>query len=179
MKSAARRSKSAASGLPCKISAANGSSFRSRASVASDCFLGLYGRYKSSSRLMLSADSMAAASSGVSFALAVDRSQNGLLPLGQHPQPADAILNFANLLFIQPAGLIFAIPRDERNGIAGVQQPHSSFHLCQGQRQAVGNRRKINSRCEAHAIEPSELQSPQRRPRVHRRSDLANARGVA
>ncbi len=100
---------------------------------------------------MLSAPSIAAASSGVSLPCDFDRSQDRLLALGQHSQAADAALDLPDLLFIEPAGLVFAIAGDEGDRVAGVEQTHHAFDLHQRQGDAVGNGAKIDSSGQTHA----------------------------
>ena len=55
------------------------------------------------------------------FALRFDGTQDRLLSFPQQTQFAQSLLDLPDLLFVQPARFVFAITRDERNGVASIQ----------------------------------------------------------
>jgi hypothetical protein len=55
------------------------------------------------------------------FALRFNRLEDRRLSLRKQAQLDDTIVNLADLFFVEPAGLILAIARDERNGVAVVE----------------------------------------------------------
>ena len=63
------------------------------------------------------------------FALAGDAFKDRLLAVGELPQQPDALLNGAQDFFIEAAGAFLAIARDERDGVALVEQLHHGFDL--------------------------------------------------
>jgi hypothetical protein len=66
---------------------------------------------------------------GVQFALRPDRLQHRYPPVLQLAQVAQAFLERAQLLVVQCAGGLLAVPGDERHGGAAVQQVHRGGHL--------------------------------------------------
>ena len=89
---------------------------------------------------MLSAPLIAAANSGVSFPWpSIDR-RIVCFRSASIPQATDAGFDLADLLFIQPAGLVLAIAGDERDRVAGVQQTDDAFDLHQRQARRCGPR---------------------------------------
>ena len=143
-KSAARASRSAHAGAlpeprrPAAPARARGPT------VARVCFLGLNGRYRSSSRLVLSAASISAASSGVS--LPCDSIERRIVCLRSASSRSltsrDSIC--ADLLFVQPAGLVLAVAGDERDGVAGVEQLDDALDLAQRELQRLRHRSQID-----------------------------------
>jgi hypothetical protein len=61
--------------------------------------------------------------------LRLDRSQDGLFALVEQAELSDTFANAANLLFIQAAGLIATVPRNERHRITVVQEGDSTGDL--------------------------------------------------
>jgi hypothetical protein len=55
--------------------------------------------------------------------------EDGTLPVGELAELADALLDGAQHFFVQAAGAFFAVPRDERDGVAFVEQLHDAFDL--------------------------------------------------
>ena len=94
---------------------------------------------------------------GGQLPLAVDRPEDRLLSLGQLPQPADAGLNLADLLFLQPAGLVLAIADDERNRVAAIQQADNAFDALQRQAEAVGHGAQFDGSGRTHAQNTNRL----------------------
>ena len=56
------------------------------------------------------------------FVLRFDRPQDRLLALVELAQASDAVADAADLLFVEAAGLVAAIARDERHRVAFVQE---------------------------------------------------------
>ncbi len=56
------------------------------------------------------------------LSLRLDRTQDGLLAFGQLAALGHAIVNRPDRLFVEPAGLVFPIARDEGDGVAVVEQ---------------------------------------------------------
>ena len=122
-KSAARASRSAHALAWARISSASGPRPCSRALVASVCFLGRNGRYKSSSRLTLSARSISLPQLVGQFVLRFDRAQDRLLAFVELPQLRDARRGCAPICCSsRPPVCVAAIARDERHRVAVVQQ---------------------------------------------------------
>ena len=66
---------------------------------------------------------------GRELALRFDRLEDRRLAFGELANLADAKLNFANLLFVEAAGLILAIARDEGDGVPFVEQLERASHF--------------------------------------------------
>ncbi len=58
---------------------------------------------------------------GSEFALRLDRAKDGLLALGEQFEPREPRLDFANLLFVETAGLVLAVAGNKRHGVAVVE----------------------------------------------------------
>ena len=88
------------------------------------------------------------------FALRFDGAQDRLLSFPQQTQLAQTLLNLPDLLLVQPAGFIFAVTSDERNGVARIQQFDDALDARQRDLQRAGDRPEIDSdrRDRAHAI---------------------------
>ena len=65
---------------------------------------------------------------GRQLSLRLDRAENRLLALGVQTLAHDALLDLTNLLFVETACLVLAIARDERHGVAGVEQADDRCH---------------------------------------------------
>ena len=63
------------------------------------------------------------------LALALDALEDGLLALGELAQQADALLDDAHHLLVEAAGAFLAVARDERDGVALVEQLHHALDL--------------------------------------------------
>ena len=79
----------------------------------------------------MSAASISRGQLGRQLALRFDRAQDRLLALLQQPQPRDARLDLADLLFVEPAGLVLAIARDEGHRVARIEQSNNALDLWQ------------------------------------------------
>ena len=65
-------------------------------------------------------------------ALPLDRSQDRLLAVGELPGLADALGDPAHVLLVETAGVVPTVPRDERNGVARVEQLHRRIDAGRG-----------------------------------------------
>ena len=90
--------------------------------MASDCFFGRNGQIQIFEPLHAVAALDLAAELVGEFVLRFDRTENGLLALVELPNPCHAIADVGDLLFVQSAGLIASIARDEGHRIATIQQ---------------------------------------------------------
>ena len=81
---------------------------------------------------------------GSQLSLTVDHPENVRRPLGQLPQQLDSLFDRANLFFVQVARALFAIARDERNGVALVEQQHRLLDLFQPQMQLRRNASEVD-----------------------------------
>ncbi len=107
-------------------SASKASASSVRPASAAICALvrrfGLYGRYRSSSRVLSSAWRDGVAQFRRHLALFLDRGQDRRAPLFQFAQIAQAFFQQAQLDVVQPAGRFLAVAGDEGHGGAFVQQ---------------------------------------------------------
>ena len=82
--------------------------------------------------------------------LRLDRAEDRLLPLGQHSHLDQPTLDLADLLLVQSARLIFAIPGDEGNRVALVQKLDHCLNLRQRNAKATGHVSQIDGYGIAH-----------------------------
>ena len=66
------------------------------------------------------------------LALGLDRTQDGLLAIGQEPHLRQPVLDLPDLLFVQSARLILAIAGDEGNRVPLIQELHDRLDLTEG-----------------------------------------------
>jgi hypothetical protein len=70
---------------------------------------------------------------GRELALGLDCFQDRGLALGELAEFGDAKLNFADLLFVESAGLVLAIAGDEGDRVAFIEQLERAFDVRRGQ----------------------------------------------
>ena len=87
---------------------------------------------------------------GREFPLPLDRSQDRLLAVGQLPRLADGIGDPPDVDFVEAAGLIAAVARDERNGVALVEQLHRRLDAGRPKTEPLGNLPQIDERYGSH-----------------------------
>src|SRR5439155_21338274 len=66
---------------------------------------------------------------GGEASLCLDALEDGLLAVVQLAEEADAGLDLADHVFVEPAGPLLAIASDERDGIAVIEQLHHTLDL--------------------------------------------------
>ena len=71
--------------------------------------------------------------------------QDGLLAVGELAQQADALLDGAQDLLVQPAGAFLAVAGDEGNGVALVEQLHHAFDLHLADLQVLSDPRQVEA----------------------------------
>ena len=80
--------------------------------------LGLYGRYRSSSSVFSSAASILRLQFGSELSLLLDRGEDSLAPVFEFAEIFELLLDVADLDFVEVAGDLLAVARDERDGRA-------------------------------------------------------------
>ena len=68
-----------------------------------------------------------------------------MLALGQLAKQPDALLDDAEDFLIQPAGALLAVARDERDGVALVEQLHHAFDLDFADLKVLSDPRKVEA----------------------------------
>ena len=84
------------------------------------------------------------------LSLPLDRSQDGLLPIGQLAGAAHALGDQANGNLVEAAGLIAAVAGDEGNGVSFVEQAHGRIDRRYRQPESLGNWPQIDERRGSH-----------------------------
>ena len=112
-----------------QIRRASGSSPLSRASDALVRFFGLERQVEVFEPLGVVGRADAAARSRGQLPLGLDRLEDRLLPLRQLAEPLHAELDLADDHLVEVAGPFLAVARDERDGVALVQQLDDALHL--------------------------------------------------
>ena len=107
--------------------------------MARVCFLGLYGRYRSSSRLVVVAARICLASFSVS--LPWDSIERRIVCLRSASSRVLASRSWISpdLLFVQPPRLVLAVAGDEGDGVALVEQFDGGLDLAQRDVQAASH----------------------------------------
>ena len=78
------------------------------------------------------------------LALPLDGAQDGLLALGHVAQSGDALLDRAQHLLVQPAGPLFAVAGDERDGVALVEELDDGLDLDLADLQVLRDPREVH-----------------------------------
>src|SRR5262249_4187104 len=82
---------------------------------------------------------------GVKVVLVLDALGDGVFALGELAQQDDASLDDADLLLVEVAGPFLAVARDERDGVALIEQLNHALDLQLANLEVLGDAREVEA----------------------------------